>query len=431
MSAEMRSRGRTMPQAEVEPGRLQRVGIVGAGMVGLATAWFLQERGVEVAVLEARHVAAGSSWANAGWLAPALTMPLPNPEALQYGLRAAADPASPVSLRLPGNVELWRFLAGFARNCTHRRWHRALRAYLPLNEQALDAFDELAAGGVAEPVRQADPFLVCFGVDAERRALLHELDELQAAGQKVDLEVLSGSDARRLEPVLTEQVGAAVLLRGQRYLDPGRYVHALADAVRSRGGEVHEGVEVHDVRPFGEEVLACADDEVHRFDAVVLATGALLPRLARRFGVRRPVQAGRGYSFSAPARRVPNGPIYLPAQRVACTPLGGRLRIAGTMEFRRPDDPLDPRRIRAIVKSARPFLHDVDLDDRRDEWIGSRPCTADGLPLVGPTSSPRVFAAGGHGMWGIVLGPLTGRLLAEAIVTRRVPPTLAPLDPLR
>ncbi len=431
MSAEMRSLRRTMSQAEVEPGRVQRVGIVGAGMVGLATAWFLQERGVEVAVLEGRRVAAGSSWGNAGWLAPALTMPLPTPDALQYGLRAVADPASPVSLRLPGNRELWRFLAGFARHCTRRRWHRALQTYLPLNEQALDAFDELGAGGVAEPVRQADPFLVCFGSEAERHGLLRELDELQAAGQKVDLEVLSGGDARRLEPVLTEKVGAAVLLRGQRYLDPGRFAHALADAVRTRGGEVREGVEVRDVREFGNEVLAITDDGVHRFDAVVVATGALLPRLARRFGVRRPVQAGRGYSFSVPARHVPIGPIYLPAQRVACTPLDGRLRVAGTMEFRRPDDPLDHRRIRAIVEAARPFLREVDLDDRRDEWVGSRPCTVDGLPLVGPTSSPRVFAAGGHGMWGIVLGPLTGRLLAEAIVTARVPTALAPLDPLR
>lgn len=420
-----------MPQVEVEPGRLQRVGVVGAGMVGLATAWFLQERGVEVAVLEGRHVAAGSSWGNAGWLAPALTMPLPAPAALQYGLRAVADPRSPVALPLPGSLELWRFLAGFARHCTHRRWRRAVGTYLPLNEQALDAFDELAAGGLAAPVRQADPFLVCFDNEIQRRRLLGELDELQAAGQKVDLEVLSGADARRLEPALTEQVGAAVLLRGQRYLDPGRYVHALADAVRARGAEIHEGVEVRDVRELGDEVLACTDDGVHRFDGVVVATGALLPRLAHRFGVRRPVQAGRGYSFSVPASRVPAGPIYLPEQRIACTPLGEVLRIAGTMEFRRPDAPLDPRRIRAIVEAVRPFLCGVDLDHRRDEWVGSRPCTNDGLPLVGPTASPRVFAAGGHGMWGIVLGPLTGRLLAEAIVTGRVPPALAPLDPLR
>jgi D-amino-acid dehydrogenase len=116
---------------------------------------------------------------------------------------------------------------------------------------------------------------------------------------------------------------------------------------------------------------------------------------------------------------------------VACTPLGDRLRIAGMMEFRRPDDPLDPRRITAIVDAVRPFLSGVDLDDRQDEWVGSRPVTADGLPLLGRTTSPRVFVAGGHGMWGIVLGPITGKLMAQTVLTGETPPELRPFDPLR
>jgi D-amino-acid dehydrogenase len=107
------------------------------------------------------------------------------------------------------------------------------------------------------------------------------------------------------------------------------------------------------------------------------------------------------------------------------------LRIAGMMEFRRPTAPPDPRRIRAIVTAARPLLRDVDLDDRMAEWVGSRPCTPDGLPLIGPTRSPRVFVAGGHGMWGITLGPITGKLLAEAITDGHPPAALAPFDPLR
>jgi D-amino-acid dehydrogenase len=420
-----------MSGVEVVPGRLQRVGIVGAGMVGLATAWFLQERGVEVTVLESRQVAAGSSWGNAGWLAPALTTPLPAPAVLRYGLRAVVDPRSPVHLPPSADRQLWRFLVGFARHCTPRHRRRAMEAYLPLNEQALDAFDELAAGGVAAPVHEADPFLVCFRGPAQRRGLLRELEEMQAVGQKVDAEPLSGADARGLEPALSEQVGAAVLLRGQRFIDPGGYLQALADAVRARGGEILEGEEVIDVREIGDDAVACTENGVHRFDAVVVASGALLTRLTRRFGVRGSVQAGRGYSFSVPTRHVPAGPIYLPEQRVACTPLAGRLRIAGMMEFRRPDDRLDPRRVRAVVEAVRPFLDGVDLTDRRDEWVGSRPCTVDGLPLVGPTASNRVHVAGGHGMWGIVLGPITGRLLVEAIVSGRVPPALAALDPLR
>ena len=128
---------------------------------------------------------------------------------------------------------------------------------------------------------------------------------------------------------------------------------------------------------------------------------------------------------------MPAGPLYFPRQRVACTPMGHRLRVAGMMEFRRPGDAPDPRRITAVVDAVRPFLAGVDLDERQDQWVGSRPCAADGLPLIGPTAAPRVFVAGGHGMWGIALGPVTGQLLAQCVVKGEVPAELAPFDPLR
>lgn len=143
------------------------------------------------------------------------------------------------------------------------------------------------------------------------------------------------------------------------------------------------------------------------------------------------MQAGRGYSFSVPVEHMPAGPVYFPDQRVACTPLGDRLRVTGMMEFRTPEEPLDSRRIGAIVDAIRPLLRGVAFEERADEWGGPRPCTADGLPLIGPTASPRVFVAGGHGMWGIALGPLTGQLLAEAVTTGGAPAELAPFHPLR
>ncbi|MGE3288393.1 MAG: NAD(P)/FAD-dependent oxidoreductase [Pseudonocardia sp.] len=408
-----------------------RVAVVGAGMVGLATAWFLQERGVGVDVFERDHVGAGSSWGNAGWLTPALVAPLPEPAVLRYGVRAVLDPASPVYVPFGIQPRLWRFLGAFTRNCTTRRWSSGVRAYRDVNRQALDAFDQLAAGGVDAPTRAADPLLACFATTAGRDGLLHELAELEGLGQKVGHDVVTPARARELAPILTDHVVTAVQLHDQRFIDPPRYLAALADAVRARGARITEHTPVLDVRDDGPHVVVSTSDEARRFGAAVLATGAWLPELASRVGVRVPVQAGRGYSFTVPAEHLPAAPIYLPAQRVACTPLGERLRIAGMMEFRGPDEPLDPRRIRAIVEAVRPFLRGVDLADRRDEWVGSRPCTPDGLPLIGPTSSRRVHVAGGHGMWGIVLGPLTGRLLAEAVVTGDVPAELRAFHPLR
>ncbi|MFS7874721.1 NAD(P)/FAD-dependent oxidoreductase [Streptomyces asiaticus] len=422
-----------MPTA-IGPSRPPRSAVViGAGMVGLATAWSLRNHGVEVTVVERRHPAAGASWGNAGWLSPALTLPLPEPAALRYGLRALVSPESPVYIPPRPDPRLARFLLTFARNCTPRRWRVLAATFATLNRHALDAYDALAADGVAEPTRPAEPCLIAFRTAAERAAMVEELEHARAAGFRIAYERIDGDRARALEPALGDGIGAAVELHGQRYLNPGNFVRALADAVRKRGGEILERTEVSGIRDLGRAGVAVTTPGGQlRADVAVVATGAWLDPLVRPFGVRVPVQAGRGYSFSVPAEGAPTRPTYLAAQKVVCTPLGeGRVRVAGMMELAPADRPVDPRRIRAIIAAARPLLRGVDWEARTDTWVGARPCTPDGLPLIGPTGSPRVYVNGGHGMWGVALGPLSGRLLADAIATGASPAELAPLHPLR
>src|SRR3954470_21854107 len=120
-----------------------RVAVVGAGMVGLATAWFLQEAGVEVTVLDREGVAAGSSWGNAGWLTPGIATPLPEPAVLRYGVRAVLSPSSPVYVPPTANRRLISFLARFARNSTATRWKQAMQSLVPINRHSLAAFDLL------------------------------------------------------------------------------------------------------------------------------------------------------------------------------------------------------------------------------------------------------------------------------------------------
>ena len=410
----------------------ERVAIVGAGMVGLATAWFLQERGVEVTVIDRDDVAAGSSWGNAGWLTPGLATPLPEPAVLKYGLRAVLSPASPVYVPPSADPNFLKFVAGFTRKSTMKAWKKAMASLVPVNDLSLESFDLLTEGGVRAETVPATSFMASYRTAEERTTLLEEIEHIRASGQRLEFDVLTGGEARAIEPSLSDEIGAAIRLHDQRFINPGAYVHALADSVRARGGKILTGATVSDIRDTGAGVVvSTAEGSVEEFDAAVLATGAWLGKLARAFGVKRVVQAGRGYSFSVDIDHVPTGPVYFPAQRVACTPIGNKLRVAGMMEFRRPEAALDQRRIRAIAEAARPLLRGADLDDRQDEWVGSRPCTTDGLPLIGATGSPRVFAAGGHGMWGITLGPVTGRLLAQTMVTGKQVERLAPFNPLR
>jgi D-amino-acid dehydrogenase len=402
--------------------------VVGAGIVGLSTAWFLQERGVGVTVVDRTGVAAGASWGNAGWIAPALTMPLNSPKVLRYGLRALRDRSAPLHIPLTADSALWSFLFQFAANCRPSTSNRALRASVPLNAECIEAFDVLIGNGVDAPVTDA-PITAVFRTTEDAEAMMHELRALENAGQSLFVTGLSGEALREQVPLASPAITAAININGQRFLDPGRFVTALGKAVEERGARILTQ-DVRDVFSSGNSATVVSySGEPLVADAAVIATGAWLSRLAGR-RLRVPVVAGRGYSFTVPVDRPIPGPIYLPEVRVACTPYNGALRVAGTMEFRDPYEPVMAERVSAIVASTSPLLDGVRWAERSDVWVGPRPVTPDGLPLIGEISR-NVYVAGGHGMWGLAHGPITGRLLTEQITTGKQPEDLQPFDPLR
>jgi D-amino-acid dehydrogenase len=407
-----------------------RVLVVGAGIVGLSCAWSLQEHGVEVQVVDRLHEAAGASWGNAGYVTPAHATPLPEPAILRYGLRAVLDPRSPVSVPIRGDARRARFLAGLARHCTRTSWSRAMVAYRHLNEEAFEAYDAQHAGGVAAASVPAD--VITASTQAREGAgLLAELQGVAGSGQEVDIELLTAEQIQALEPRLSARVRFGVLLRGQRYVTPAAYVASLAESVRARGGTIVERTPVASVVRRGGSVVARTADGELDADAVVLANGAWLSALAAPHGIRLPVHAGRGYSFTLPLAEPLARPIHFPACRLALTPAGDRVRVVGIMEFADPDRPMAPARIRSMVRALRPLITGVDWAGRADDWVGPRPLTTDGVPLVGRSATPGVYVAGGHGMWGVTLGPVTGHLLAQQIATGRTPAPLEALDPLR
>src|SRR5690606_37226493 len=330
----------------------------------------------------------------------------------------------------------------FLRNSTSSRWMTAMRSLIGINVHAFDAFDALARGGsdgrgkVIVPTHVpgrdgAAPFVAAYTDVRHRKGLQHEFDQIDAAGQPVSYQLLDGDEVRELVPVVSDAITAGIRLDDTRFIDPPRYVASLREAALARGVRIIEDTEVLGIDDDGDRVRlslrthtggvaadaaaprheasgvsstdgrsvagvgaglperALEDDRIVG-DSVVLATGAVLGRLAKRFGVRTTVRAGRGYSFSVPADPMPTGPVYFPFERVACTPLAERFRVAGMMEFRRSTAPFDPRRIAAVVRASKPLFRDlpsegigIDLADREDEWVGSRPCTPDGLPLIG------------------------------------------------
>ncbi|MGH3633599.1 NAD(P)/FAD-dependent oxidoreductase [Mycobacterium sp.] len=403
--------------------------VVGAGVVGLSTAWFLQERGVDVSVVDRVGVAAGASWGNAGYIAPALTIPLNEPRILRYGLRSLLKPTPAVRIPLSTDPALWRFLMRFAANCRSASWTRAVRANLALSSECIQAYDTLVSSGVDATISEA-PVTALFRSSGEAGRHLEELRHFADAGQPVSTTELTGAALREQVPLASDAAVVGVRVNGQRFVNPGRFVQALGRSVVERGAVLHT-YEVADVgRSAGGVTVHTRGGPALSADAAVIATGAWLSRLVARW-VRVPVQAGRGYSFTVPVDRPVPCPVHLPEARVACTPLNGQLRVTGTMELRDPDEPASAARADAIADSARPFLDGVRWAERSEAWVGPRPLSPDGRPLVGQVSEHGIYVAGGHGMWGMTHGPVTGRLLAEQITTGTQPAALHDFDPTR
>ena len=233
----------------------------------------------------------------------------------------------------------------------------------------MDAFDELANGDVAETTYLVEPLLIGFGPAEKRSGLLNEFDVIG----NVEYELADGDEMHAIETILGDGVRAGLRLPVQHFHQPapirrgscrcGASARALALA-RARGSQVVTELDVNELRDLGAngfEVVPAAG-ESRTADAEVIATGAWLGKLARSFGVRQLVQAGHCYSFSVVRESAPRSTI----------------------------DASTHRRIDAIINAARPMLTGIDWGDRQDEWVGSRPCTADGLPLIGASKSPRV-----------------------------------------
>ncbi|WP_101651284.1 NAD(P)/FAD-dependent oxidoreductase [Brevibacterium ihuae] len=393
-----------------------RVIVVGAGIVGLASAFHLARAGAEVTVLERDRVVAGASWGNAGWVCPGLVAPLAEPGGWRHGIQALTDPDAPLSVPRP-TPQVLGFLARFAAQMTTRRFSAAVEANAPLTREALAAFDRLAAAGVESPVIRAD-----YHLGAESASTIaafeHEVELLAATGVELAARRTPAADL----PCFSARVTHALTITGQAYIDPGAYCAELARTARAAGVEIREGVEVV-AGHAGSSAVSLIDSagEAHTADTVLVAAGAWSDAvLGPVFGARARTRqtSCRGYSFTATAApgAMPGGPVYFPTQRIVLTPYRSGVRVAGTMEFLPPDAPPRAGRIDSIAATLEPFVTGIDLTDTTDHWVGPRPVSDDGRPVLRRVAR-RGYVATGHGMWGIVLGPVTGERMAEHILS--------------
>lgn len=407
------------------------VAVIGAGVVGLSTAWYLRERGDDVTVFDKQDEGAGASWGNAGQILPVMAVPLAEPANLRFALASFYKKNSPVTAPRTLDRELVRFLVNFGKNSTHKRYINSLQEMMTLNNAAINEFEYLEAKGVQTTRREA-PFTSALTHAKAGRYLLEEYATVTEYGQRADISLLDSKELQAREPLVGDSFKFGIQLNGQSFIDPPGFVANLAQSLEKNGIQIVRNSPISSVeRAQGKLRVVKSRGQAEIFDAVIIATGAWLSRLAHEHGVKAPVVAGMGYSMSVETPDQTRGMLYFPEARIACTAYRGRLRISSLMQMSNVDAPSRESSRQRLLRAAQMVLPQLHWRSAGEFWSGGRPLTIDGKPLLGATATEGVYVNGGHGMWGITLGPISGRLLAERIHGEGDARTLEKFDPLR
>jgi D-amino-acid dehydrogenase len=411
-------------------GARRRVLVVGGGVIGLSCAYYLARRQAAVTVLERAAVGAGASSGNAGTIAPGHG-PINRPGRVRAALRSLADPLSPLYVAPRWDPALARWLWAFSRHCTAARWHAALAALAPLGLATPGLFEDLVREERLDcDYRPRGYYEVCL-TESGLRAAEHEAQAQRRHGFRA--EMLDAAALREREPALRPEVRGGVFFPQAATVDPRRFLEELADRAQRRGAAIRTGVEAAALVTERSRVIGVrtTGGETLHADAVVVATGSYSASLLTRLGYRLPLQPAKGYHVDRDPRPGTTPPLgiacVLSETSVFCTPMSGRVRFAGTLEFSGLNHDIRRDRLEQLTRAAARYLAGVGPQEPRSEWCGLRPCLPDGLPVIGP--APRhegLFVATGHAMMGLTLGPVTGRLIADLVLAGRTECDLRP-----
>lgn len=399
------------------------VAVVGGGVIGAMTALELVEQGASVIVLErGAELAWGCSAGNAGIVGASHVLPLATPAAVRDGVRWMLRPDSPFFVRPRLGVVPW--LTRFVASATPAQVQRSTETLQAMALRSAGLHEELDKAGLDAGYRRGgllDVFRSHQAFDAARAGA--------AAG-----EALGPDEVATVAPQLSRDLAGGIFHRDEAHCDPLRFVLAVGAWAAELGAGIRTRTEVLGVRRHGGRVnaLQTTDGDL-LVDEVVLAAGVWSRRLARELDLSLPLEGGKGYHVDIEAQAGdPSFPIWLNEKRVVITPYGARVRLAGTFELTGTDDDVDQRRVDAIVDAANHAVPAFAPRPRLHVWRGLRPCTPDGLPIIGRVPNlENVTVATGHGMWGLQLAPLTAQLVAAIVRGEPAGFDLSPLRPDR
>ncbi len=404
----------------------QHVAVIGAGIVGVATALWLQRMGCKVTLIDRDGPAAGASQGNGGVLASIAVVPVPVPGLMAKAPRMLFDPNQPLFLKWGYLPRLLPFLARYLPNGRADRVERISAALTTLLHDSADQHAALAEGsGAADFVR---PGSYLFGYESRQAFEADAFGWELRRRRGMTFREMDPAAMAAFDPALKGRFGYAVdCPQHGSITDPGAYVRSLAAQFTDNGGTFVQASLTGFVEENGRAVAARTDKGEIAADAFAMTTGAWSGPIAKALGVKVPVESERGYhvEFHDPNIQL-RAPLMVAAGKFVATPMDGRLRCAGVVEFGGLTAAPSKAPFDLLKKSVKKIFPDLTYS-HTTEWMGHRPATSDSIPVIGP--SPRlqnVYLGYGHHHIGLTGGPKTGRWLAQMMAGRPVNEDLSP-----
>lgn len=395
----------------------KKVVIIGGGIIGLCSAYYLQKENHEVVVVDKSDFSSGASYVNAGIITPSHIIPLAAPGMITKGIKWMFNSSSPFYVKPRLNIDFLEWSWLFKKSATKQKVITAIPVIRDINLLSRSLYEEMKSERALDFFYEHKGLLMLYKTEKAGEDEWNTGKKAIECGLKVAN--LSQDELRKLEPSVDNSIKGAVHYLSDAHMSPSEFMRQMKSYLVNKGVVFKSGTEVKsfNVKSNSIESIKTKDEEIH-FDELVVASGSWTQNLLKELQLKVPIQAGKGYRIDVQKETNITIPSILLEAKVAVTPMDGYTRFAGTMEIGGINHIINPKRVDAITKAATNYYSDLEISNEAKlaADCGLRPCSPDGLPYIGRVSSfINLTVAAGHAMMGWSLGPATGKLVSEII----------------
>jgi D-amino-acid dehydrogenase len=397
---------------------MKKVSIIGGGIIGLCSAYYLAKEGYEVVVFDKSDMSDGCSYGNAGMIVPSHIIPLAQPGMIAQGIKWMFDSQSPFYVKPRLSMDLMKWGLQFYKHANLKHVEKAMPALCNLSLLSKDLYQDFAKQNNSFFYEEKG-LLMLYKTDKTGEEIHHEGILAERLGLEVDF--LSKEEVSRLETGTATNVIGGVHYKSDAHVYPQKFMQFLKEELKKLNVKIHSQTTVNDFVLKNNAIAEIITDKGNfAADEVVLATGSWSPHIAKKLNVNISILPGKGYSFTLNDQsHKPSIPTILCEGKVAVTPMNNDIRFGGTMEITHTNDTkINQNRLQGIVNSINDFYPDlkIEMPKEQDTWFGFRPCTPSGMPIITRDKKLKnLTLVTGHAMMGLSLAPATGKIVEEII----------------